>query len=122
MKLANKKILVVDDEPEILAFLADMLELEGATVTTAANGKIAYDHIIESENLFCAIVSDIRMPVMSGLELLKKLKSENKKPDNFIFISGFSDISLEDALSQGASAVVNKPFDIDKITSLCAAK
>ena len=65
-------ILVVDDELSMREFLKILLEKEGYQVATAAEGKTALD--LAEKNGFDLVISDIRMPGMSGLDLLTQLK------------------------------------------------
>jgi len=78
----KKKILVAEDEEEILLFLKLILELGGYEVITARDGGICLS-LYEKEKPDL-VISDIKMPVLSGLEIYEKLKDKTK----FIFVSG----------------------------------
>lgn len=78
----KKKILVAEDEEEILLFLKLILELAGYEVMTAKDGGICLS-LYEKEKPDL-VISDIKMPVLSGLEVYEKLKDKTK----FIFVSG----------------------------------
>ena len=67
-------ILVVDDERSMRDFLKILLEKEGNDVVTAENGKAALDAIKKYE--FDTVVTDIRMPGMTGIELLEQIKED----------------------------------------------
>lgn len=69
-----KTILVVDDEPTILESMELVLEIEQYTVVTASNGKEALERIAESRPDL--VLSDVMMPVMDGLELLRAIKTD----------------------------------------------
>ena len=106
-------ILVVDDEQSMREFLRILLEKDGHTVQAAANGAAAIDLVDRHD--FDLIITDIRMPGMSGLELLaevKKLRSELP----VIMITAFA--SPEDAVQamrDGAFDYITKPFKVDEI-------
>jgi CheY-like chemotaxis protein len=67
-----KKILLVDDDHSIVEFLAQLLELEGYAVLTASNGQEALESA--SRTVPCLIITDQRMPLMTGAELFRALK------------------------------------------------
>jgi DNA-binding NtrC family response regulator len=123
-KLLNGfRILVVDDEPDLRDVISSRFELEGSEVMLAENGNNALD--IMRSNEFDAVVSDVRMPSGTGMELLDKmnelLKDSARRP-HVILITGFSDLKSEDAIARGATALLVKPFDLDEmITTLSAA-
>lgn len=66
----RQRIIIVDDEPDLLETLADELEEEGFDVVKASNGQVALEHLqkeVSGLDSFDAILSDINMPVMNGL-------------------------------------------------------
>ena len=84
------KILLVDDEPEILEILREFLELKEHDVTTASNGKQALDLVLASDD-FDLVFSDIKMPEMDGLTFLEKVRN-NSVTVPVILISGQGDL------------------------------
>jgi YesN/AraC family two-component response regulator len=105
--MKNLKILIVDDERMIRDTLREVLELEGATVEEADNGDTAFT-LIKSKK-FDLIISDVRMPVCSGTDLLKKLRAYEGKAPEIILISGFTDLTNARAIELGASGFLMKP-------------
>ncbi|MFA5411084.1 MAG: response regulator [Candidatus Omnitrophota bacterium] len=110
-----KKILLVDDDKLVLMTLKRLLSREGYDVVTALNGQAALRR--EEENGFDLIISDIKMPVMDGVEAVKKIreyraqKGKNLLPE--IFITAFAKEELyQDALALNAAGYIQKPFDI----------
>ena len=104
------KILVADDEQEIRDLLDNFLKEQGYEVILAADGEQALQ-LAATENPQ-AIILDVRMPGLDGLEVCKRLKeNEETKFIPVIFITGFEDNKL-DALDMGADDFVNKPFDM----------
>ena len=112
-------ILVVDDELSMREFLKILLEKDGYHVTTAADGKLALE--LAGQHPFDLVISDIRMPGMSGLELLAQLK-QLKADIGVIMITAFA--SPDDAVAamkHGAFDYITKPFNVDEIKSVVRA-
>lgn len=65
-----------------------------------------------------AIISDIRMPGGSGIELIKELKKNNEMPKVFFFASAYSDVSEDELKSLGAKGMITKPFMLDALVKL----
>lgn len=104
-------ILLVDDEPEILAIVKEFLELRKHVVITAGNGRQALDLVL-AENDFDIVFSDIKMPEMDGLTFLEKVRS-NSLNLPVILISGQGDLeSSIRALKLGALDFIVKPVHL----------
>jgi len=106
----QKTLLLVDDEPNILNALKRVLRREGYNLLTAESGAAALE--ILSSQPVQVIVSDQRMPGMSGIELLSRAR-ELYPDTRRIILSGYSDISvLTDAINRGAVwKFIAKPWD-----------
>ncbi len=113
--LKGKTLLVVDDEADLRDILASELEFMGATVFQAENVLSAQRLL--SQHPVDLIVSDIRMPGGSGIDLLEYVKSRDVNTP-LILITGFSDITTEDAFNKGAEAIIHKPFKLDDLIKL----
>ncbi len=109
----KSRILVVDDEESIREFLEIMLKKEGYEVTTAEDGLKAKD--VLSKKTFDMVISDMQMPNMTGIELLKHVKESY--PDLvFMMITAFGTTETAvDAMKMGAYDYVTKPFKIDEV-------
>jgi CheY-like chemotaxis protein len=116
MQLKNATILLVDDELDLLEIMAEWFRREGCRVLTAENGRDALD--LSQQNPVDAVVSDIRMPVMDGVALLRSLKSAHSTKPSVIFISGFSDIEPRDAHDLGVEAMIPKPVERKHLISV----
>ena len=104
------RVLVVDDHPDILALTVAVLELAGHEVDTAQNGREGVDKAVDREP--DAIVLDIMMPVMDGLEALKILQTETTSRIPVLLMSAKTDISdIEAGLAAGAVGYLTKPFN-----------
>lgn len=96
----NKKVLLVDDEPNVLASLRRTLG-EQFQLSCASSGKEALD-LVEREGPFAAVVSDMRMPGMSGLDLLREMR--RRVPETVrLMLTGNSDFDVVvAAINEGA--------------------
>lgn len=106
-------ILVVDDESIVHSFVSDALEEDGFNVLTACNGVEALSFF--NNHTIDLLITDIRMPKMDGVELVKKAKLG--KPDLMvIYMTGYANLnSAKDAIKQGASDYIMKPFELNEI-------
>src|SRR3990172_4286704 len=112
------KILVVDDEPSILRLLREALTQWGYQVTTASNAKEGLEAL--RTELYDAAITDIRMPDMGGLELLKELKKHDDSIE-VIVMTGYPTIaSAVEALKEGAYDYLSKPLILDELRHLMA--
>lgn len=109
------KVLVVDDDEQLRTLISWDFGHQGYTVTSAANGKEALEHCLSNE--IDLIVSDICMPVMDGIELVKELRARDPKKPAIFLITGFSTIEPNTALQLGANRVFFKPYDRKELFS-----
>lgn len=111
--MVKEKILIVDDEEGIRELLSDFFRTEGYLCDTAKDGEEALKKF--RNNGYDLIISDIRMPVIDGLELLKNIK----KVDDLtavIMITAVKDLNTAiEALTEGASGYVIKPFNLREV-------
>ena len=107
------RILVVDDEEVICSILARRLTREGYSCVTANNGKEALNHFYKDS--FSLIISDIKMPEMDGIELLKKVKAMH--PNMLVIIvTAYPEIDLAlEAMRLGAYDLIIKPADLELV-------
>lgn len=116
-----KNILVIDDEELVAKSLKRLLKKEGYGVTIAASGKEALEKI--KDTAFDLIVSDIRMPEIDGIEIIKNireyLKRKGKKSVPEILITGYaSDESFKQAQDLKVADYIYKPFDITEFIKI----
>ncbi len=116
--LRGKNILVVDDEVNLREIVASELEFMGAHVFQA--GNINASNEILQQIKIDLIISDIRMPGGTGIDLLKIVKARNVLNPPVILITGFADITSEEAYAFGAEALLNKPFELDELIEVSA--
>ena len=110
---SSPRILIVDDEEHIRKILTIMLSKRGYQIEVAANGSQALEKM--GQSAFDAVISDVRMSGMDGLELLSTIKEQN--PDQIvIIITAFSSVDTAIlAMKQGAYDYISKPFKEDEI-------
>lgn len=106
--LYGKSILVIDDEVDLTSVLCAELEEQGAKVFFAKNGAEGF--AIVGQHHVDLVVSDIHMPGGDGLEFLVNLKRKNPFSPVVFFMTGYSEVTLDELYDQGASAVFSKPF------------
>jgi len=107
------RVLVVDDEKSMCDFMEIMLTKEGYEVETANCGS---DAVEKSEDRpYDLIIADMMMPGMTGLELLKEVKSRRPEQD-FIVMTAFASVDTAiEAMKEGALDYITKPFKVDEI-------
>lgn len=106
-----KKVLIVDDEPDVLKIVSFRLKAAGYEITTASDGREALDSAEKDRPDL--ILLDLRMPVMDGYEVCRKLKSdENLKNIPVIFLTASSGATIKDkAREYKADDYIVKPFE-----------
>jgi DNA-binding NtrC family response regulator len=106
-------ILLVDDEEQFLKVLSQRMEGRGMKVDTSTSGEDALKKVEGKD--FDAIILDLAMPGMSGIETLKRIRSEN--PDvQIIMLTGHGSVEKGvEAIKAGAVDFLEKPADLNKI-------
>ena len=112
-KQLDANVLVVDDEEQFLKVFSQRLQGRGMKVDTANTGEEALERAKKKD--FDAIILDMAMPGMSGIETLKRIKSEN--PDlQIIMLTGHGTVEKGvEAMKLGAGDFLEKPAGLDKI-------
>lgn len=109
-------VLVVDDDPAILELLTEILGPEGFEVETALSGVAAV--LLARSGRFDAILMDIMMPRLNGVEALRTIKSVAPQTP-VIMMTAHKGHELEKQAGElGAAAVLWKPFDLDELLAL----
>lgn len=107
------RVMVVDDEENIREVLSNYLESLGYEVLTATDGQNALDKF--EAGAFDLIVSDLLMPAIDGLELLKQIR-EKDKDVIFLMITGYPSIETAvEAIKKGAYDYITKPFHMEDV-------
>jgi CheY-like chemotaxis protein len=109
----SKRILVVDDDPDIRQVLMDRLDSYGYGVETAVDGAEALDALRLST--YDGMILDIRMPKIDGLEVLRRVRETHPSlPVVVVTASKMKDHDLK-SISQGAQDCLLKPFDVAQL-------
>jgi DNA-binding NtrC family response regulator len=109
----NGRILVVDDDPSSIVFITEILKKTGLEVIIAKDGEEALNKF--SSNSFELILTDLMMPKMDGLTLLKEIKKKEKDAVVLI-ITGFETIeSAVSAIKAGAYDYISKSIKADEL-------
>ena len=122
MSTTGAKILIVDDEPDLLDITAAYLEMEGYTPLTALNGPAALE--ILNSTVPDLIISDITMPGMSGFDLFGKVRADSKfQGTPFIFLSGHTDLQhIMMGKELGSDDYLMKPYEPEMLISTIKGK
>jgi len=114
--LANKEpetILIVDDDPAIRRFVAEVLRPSGFRILEASGGKEAFKRL-KAEAIDLMII-DLIMPDQDGLEIIQKVRRQYPLLPVIAISGGFGEDYLEGARLLGASVVMHKPFDANTL-------
>ena len=103
-----KHVLVVDDEQEDLNIMKGILEKEGYEVATATNGADALDHLT-GDNVDLILI-DIRMPTLSGYEILRLMREKVNHKSKMVFVSI---VPEKEVNMEGTDGFIQKPFSPD---------
>lgn len=113
MERSSKRILIVDDEPDIREFVSYNLSRKGYNVETAADGKAGYELAIAFKPHL--IILDILMPVMNGYETCKRLRdSPELSSTHILFLSALNESYARDlGIRLDADGYINKPIRME---------
>lgn len=115
-KNMSKKILIVDDNPNMSSLLMEMLEIYDYDSVRASSGEEALNELEKSN--FSLVITDVKMPKMTGMELLEKVKEKYPKMP-VVLISGYSMLTSNQMdISVSPDGFLAKPFlmsDIEKL-------
>lgn len=107
------KVLVTDDEDDIIEVIQDRLEAYGFSVVTASSGVEALRKL--SLEKFDGVFLDVRMPEMNGIEVLEEIRKKDKRLPVIIITSSSSREAAIEAIAKGANEYVLKPFEWEEL-------
>ena len=113
----NKKLLLIDDDPNLILLVKDYLEFRGYKVVTAENGREALE--VLDHNIPDMIICDVMMPEMDGYSLVKHIRQEphtNTIPVLFLSAKGQSQDRVK-GLNEGADVYMVKPFEPEELVA-----
>jgi CheY-like chemotaxis protein len=111
----RQRVLVAEDDPAVRTMLQRLLREAGFEVRTARHGDEALGMALRASGEFDLVVTDVRMPVMDGLELARRLR-ERWPGLPVLYISGY-DVELSSGSRRGGirQSLLRKPFDLDEL-------
>lgn len=118
MQSNQKKILVVDDEPDIIEFLQELLEQEGYTVATT--DKAEYVEKLHDGDLPDLILIDLLLSGKDGRDIVKQLKSQEETKHIPVMMFSAHPNAEETARGAGADDFIAKPFEMDELVAKVA--
>jgi len=112
------RILAVEDEPEYLEMLQEVMQSIGHTILIATGGEHALKLI--NDGKIDVIISDVKMPGMDGIELHRRIRAlPEHRSTPFIFLTGITDVSaVRQACSTDCDLLLQKPFPVDRLLTL----
>ncbi|PVH25115.1 MULTISPECIES: response regulator [Sphingobacterium] len=110
--MAQKKVFICDDDKGITDMLEMVLELEDVDTITETDSIYAYDKMIEFKPDI--LIVDLWMPVVTGDQLIKKIRASEELKHIFIICISASRDGLQVANEAGANTFIAKPFDVDE--------
>ncbi len=114
-----KKILVVDDETGIRYLLSDVLSSNGFEVSIAKDGQDSLEQM--EDNRFDLVITDIQMPRLDGIEMLRRMKQSGRKEKVIIMTGNISDRRLKGKDIPRIITRLEKPFRMDSFLNTVTA-
>jgi len=111
VNLKNFNLLIVEDDKGVLDSLCDFFTSEGINVFSSSSGRKALQIALTEK--IDIILTDVRMPVMDGIELLKVVKAYSDNVPLIWLMSAHTDLSEKSVLALGAEGILQKPFPLD---------
>jgi len=112
----KKRILVVEDDEEMRSLLKDFFEEDGFEIDSVSNGSEAFRRIAREP--FDLIITDIRMPGLTGLDILPGIKKLQPEVSIIVITAFGSEEVRRKALERGATAYLEKPILFNKLRTL----
>jgi len=107
------RVLLVDDEEDIIEVIQDRLEAYGFTVVTAGTGLEALKKL--SQEKFDGVFLDVRMPEMGGIEALEEIRKRDQTIPIIIITSSSTREAAVEAIAKGANDYILKPFEWEEL-------
>ena len=117
--MATVRVLIVDDEAELVSALTERLELRGFTAAGATSGDEALDTL--SREPWDVVLLDVRMPGIDGFELTRRIRTEHPSTEVVLLTGRTSAADEETSRAAGASAYLIKPVPIERLEDVLRA-
>ncbi len=115
---SGEKILLVDDQAELRAIMAEVLETQGYEAIEAANGEQGLE-MFQQHGDIRLVITDVVMPVMGGVEMVAGIR-ERAPEMPVLFVTGYDRTLLEGKINRDNSLIMSKPLDFDRLAELIA--
>jgi DNA-binding NtrC family response regulator len=115
LRTSEKSIMIVDDEQDILVLFRDYLQTKGLNVQTFQNPVQALTEFQFTPSSYSLIISDMRMPQLSGLQFIEKIRKINKDV-KIIFMTAF-DLEIQKIAQKNMSEFLKKPITLQELFS-----
>ncbi len=112
--MTSSKVLVVDDDSESRGLICEVLESNGYSVASVADGRAARE-ILEKDGDFRVVIADLRMPIENGLDLIRNLREKNNRHEFILMSSFISAAERKSAERLGVRALLDKPFRLSEL-------
>ena len=112
--MADLKILVVDDDSESRGLISEVLESNGYSVASVADGAAARE-ILAKDAAYRVVIADLRMPKENGLDLIRSLRQSNTRHEFILMSSFISAAEKRLAETLGVRALLDKPFRLSDL-------
>ena len=109
-------VLIIDDSPEILQMMRQIIEMEGYRVVTAENGTNGVDAALKEK--VSAVLLDLSLPDMSGFEVLKQIKSVKTSLPIIMVTGNHLEEEAQRAIELGAWDYITKPIDFEYLKNV----
>ena len=119
MGLSQCQVLVVEDDDLLRECIVELFEMSGAQVNGAENGASALKLLVSGQ--YDILISDLRMPGMDGLEMIKRLRALAVKQPIVFICTGTSEFSLDEVNALKVIEVFRKPFEGARMIASVAA-
>lgn len=116
-EIRKLKLLFIEDEEELLKIICDALKKLGINYLTATNGKEGLEVLANNSDID-VIITDINMPIMNGLEMIKELNKQGSKIPVVVMSAHTEEEYIDEAKVQGISEYLLKPFDFIKFIDI----
>ncbi|MCF6157268.1 MAG: sigma-54-dependent Fis family transcriptional regulator [wastewater metagenome] len=110
-----KKILIVDDDKAMGEMCKELLTSRGYTSDIVTSGREAIEKILPNNEIYSIVLTDLAMPDMDGMEVLKKVKQKNSPIDVIVMTSYGTVTNAVEAMKLGATDYITKPFKRDEL-------
>lgn len=110
MSMTKRKILIVEDDTDLRALLVEAFRMEQCNAISVASGQEAMTTL--SLDSFDAVLSDIRMPNGTGLDLLEHIQRDETLKIPVFLMTAYANTNSDSVKQQGAEQLIFKPFDV----------